>query len=227
MTNTFKTIKGLFHPYRGKKGKRYEIFSYTDEKGDFDYNSYKMIQQEGNKRKIEKIWVQPENIEFLCLKIRHAKFGICHGTRRGLEQQLFSQKLQCDVIGTEISDTASQFPNTIQWDFHDDNPEWHGKADFIYSNSLDHAYDPRKALTNWMKCLSDDGVCIVEHSSMHESSSQLDPFGADVELMPYLILRWSGGCFCVTDMCDAPKIPPKVDYIKFLFLKNNRNPYLA
>lgn len=214
-------MSALTRPFRTAKENSYTVFSYNDESGKFDYELYKNIQEAGNKRKIDNSWVQRENIDFLCGLLENAKFGVCHGTRRGLEQQWFAENLKCEVIGTEISETALRFPNTIRWDFHDDNPEWHGKADFIYSNSLDHAYDPRKALTNWMKCLSERGVCIIEHSSMHEKSNQLDPFGAPIELMPFLILHWAEGRFCVTDMCDAPNIPPKVRYIKFLFLKNN------
>ncbi|MBK6621188.1 MAG: hypothetical protein IPG32_10020 [Saprospirales bacterium] len=50
--------------------------------------------------------------------------------------------MNCEVIGTEISDSASKFSHTIEWDFHEVKPEWIGRADFIYSNSFDHSYDP-------------------------------------------------------------------------------------
>ena len=75
------------------------------------------------------------------------EFGICHGTRRGKEQEWFRKYLGCGVIGTEISDTVEQFPHTIEWDFHETKAEWINSADFIYSNSLDHSYDPKKCLT--------------------------------------------------------------------------------
>ena len=39
--------------------------------------------------------------------------------KNGNEQACFSKYLNCDVIGTEISDTATDFPNTISLDFHD------------------------------------------------------------------------------------------------------------
>merc|ERR1711920_1130260 len=71
------------------------------------------------------------------------------------------------VLGTEISDTAEQFPNTIQWDFHNAKAEWLSAADFIYSNSLDHAFDPLRALTQWMRCLQPRGVLFLEHCSGH------------------------------------------------------------
>jgi hypothetical protein len=124
------------------------------------------------------------------------------------------------VIGTEISETAVDFPNTIHWDFHEDNPEWHEKSDFVYSNALDHAYDPDKAINVWMKTLTPRGCCIIEHSSQHEGSNELDPFGAHIEVMPYLILKWGRGRFCVTEILDAPVVPSKAKYLKFLIIKN-------
>jgi hypothetical protein len=156
-------------------------------------DEYRRIQQDGNKHKIEKVWAVEDNIHFLANYLGSAKFDICNGTRRGLEQKWFAQQLNCDVIGTEISETAVDFPNTIHWDFHEDNPEWHEKSDFVYSNALDHAYDPDKAINVWMKTLTPRGCCIIEHSSQHEGSNELDPFGAHIEVMPYLILKWGVG----------------------------------
>ncbi|MEJ0015745.1 MAG: hypothetical protein WDN25_04115 [Acetobacteraceae bacterium] len=48
------------------------------------------------------------------------------------------------MLGTEISDTATQSSTTIQWDFHEVKPEWLNSVDFIYSVSWDHRYDPVK-----------------------------------------------------------------------------------
>lgn len=108
-------------------------------------------------KKIDRVWVQEENIDFLSRyiaeRIGTPQFGICHGTRRGLEQSWFGARLKCKVIGTEISDTAAQFPNTIQWDFHEVKQEWVGAVDFIYSNSFDHSYDPEKCINAWMSCV--------------------------------------------------------------------------
>lgn len=41
------------------------------------------------------------------------------------------------IIGTDISDNALNFKNTIIHDFHDVKKEWISYFDFIYSNSLD------------------------------------------------------------------------------------------
>jgi hypothetical protein len=103
----------------------YRTYPYLDACGQFDYERYKAAQFAANKRKIENVWAQPEDIEMLSGYIRrhipNPRFGLCHGTRRGLEQKWFREHLKCEVVGTEISDTAMEFPNTIQWDFHETN----------------------------------------------------------------------------------------------------------
>ena len=99
------------------------------------------------------------------------------------------------MIGTEISDTATQFPKTIQWDFHETKPEWLEATDFIYSNSFDHSYDPEKRLDAWMSCVRTGGLCILEHSDQDGplGAREFDPFEADIAVMPYLITAWGKG----------------------------------
>ena len=84
-------------------------------------------------RKIQETWATEENIQFLADYIRAEigtpTFGICHGTRRGEEQTWFRKCLSCEVIGTEISDTAMIFPYCTM-DFHERIPEWSNRADF-------------------------------------------------------------------------------------------------
>lgn len=118
-------------------------YSYVKSDGSFDYEKYRAIQQKGNKIKLDYVAVIEDNIRFLSDYLEQSLsgigFGLCHGTRRGKEQEWFRKYLGCDVIGTEISETAHQFPHTIRWDFHDTKDEWLNSVDFIYSNSLDHS----------------------------------------------------------------------------------------
>ena len=201
----------------------FEVYEYLRRDGCFDYGAYRLAQAEGNKGKLANVWVLEENIAFLADYIRrrvtNIKFGLCHGTRRGKEQQWFRQYLQCDVLGTEISDTATQFPHTIQWDFHEAKPEWVGGVDFIYSNSLEHSYDPEKCLNAWMSCLTRDGLCIIEHTSGHERASEMDPFGALISQMPYLILRWGNGAYAVREILDAPAVRETLRYASYLVIQ--------
>lgn len=201
------------------------LHSYKKADGSFDYVRYRKVQQEGNLRKIENVWVLEENIGFLSdyLKktVGQPKFGICHGTRRGMEQEWFRKYLNCEVIGTEISDSATQFPHTIQWDFHDVKPEWIDAVDFIYSNSFDHSYDPEKCLNAWMSCVRKGGVCLLEHTTAHEPSAanELDPFGADIMMMPYLITTWARGKFAVREILEAPKKQGMVKWVRFIVVQ--------
>ena len=201
------------------------LYSYLKADGSFDYERYRQIQTEGNRLKIGLVWAVEENIAFLSRYIVDTigapRFGICHGTRRGKEQEWFSRYLGCDVIGTEISDTADQFPRTIRWDFHEAKPEWQDAADFIYSNSFDHSYDPPKCLSTWMSCVRKGGLCFLEHSSLHGPSavSELDPFGADIVQMPYLITMWGRGKYGVRELLTAPRKSNSAKYLHFIVIQ--------
>lgn len=201
------------------------LHKYLNKDGTFDYEKYRRTQESGNKQKIHSVWVIEENIGFLADYIKkhvpNPRFGLCHGTRRGLEQEWFRKYLGCEVIGTEISETAKDFPNTIQWDFHNVKPEWINSVDFIYSNALDHSYAPEKCLNAWMSCVRSGCICIIEHSSGHEigGASQLDPFGADLFIMPYLILKWGDGRYAPRQILPAPKKNSDVDYLNFIVIQ--------
>lgn len=174
-------IKKIIDKFRKKTG----LYKYSD------YNEYKQSQIEGNLRKLDCVWASEENIKMLADHIKQhvpdLKFGICHGTRRGEEQALFRKILNIEVIGTEISPTATQFPNTIEWDFHDVKDEWINNVDFIYSNSFDHSYDPQKCLDAWMSCIKPNGLCILEWTECHAVATKTDPFGGNRQMYEELI----------------------------------------
>lgn len=211
-----------------KPHKKVLLFEYKDKEGNFDYNQYKQIQEAGNIRKIASSWVTKEEIEFLSQYLKSKmtpQSGICHGTRRGLEQQWFSENLgSINVLGTDISETAADFPNTVQWDFHENKQEWSKKFDFVYSNSFDHSYDPKKAMDAWMQTLKPNGICIIEHSQYHEPSAvnAVDPFGADLDIMPYLILEWSKSLYSVREILTSPHPKGEFGYPKWLIIQNNQ-----
>lgn len=177
------------------------------------YRTYREIQQAGNIQKLATVFAVRENIAHLARlaerKLGSVGFVLCHGTRNGAEQRWFKEALSGSpkVIGTEISDTAAQFPDTVQWDFHDPNPEWDGKADIVYSNSWDHSIDPERMFGNWMKSLGPRGMMLLEHTTYHlgTHADALDPFGATREALTRLLDRVGGGSFKVTGvMTDLP-----------------------
>lgn len=164
-----------------------------------NYQEYINNQIQANRQKLECIFVEEESIQLLSeylknnilLELKEEKhprqeldyFGICHGTRRGKEQEWFQKYLGIKVIGTEISPTATQFKDTIQHDFHEVKDEWIQKVDFIYSNSFDHSPEPEYCLDQWMKCIRPNGVIILEWTVQHgpEYSDKIDPYGASID----------------------------------------------
>lgn len=178
-----------------------------------DYETYRKVQEEGNKAKLAAQFVKKEHIFFLAgwLQAQRAgagaaiTFGLCHGVRRGKEQAWFRKRLDgANVIGTDISDTAAQFANTVQWDFHDDNPIWQDRADFVYSNSWDHAYDPGKAFRAWVRCLKPGGWLLIDHTKGHtpKSSNVLDPFGATKDAVIRILTESCGDLGQVSVVLD-------------------------
>ncbi|WEZ82967.1 class I SAM-dependent methyltransferase [Rhizobium sp. 32-5/1] len=186
------------------------LYDYKAADGTFDYERYRKIQEDGNKRKINNVWADQQTIDFIADYVKKtnpdASRGLCHGVRRGNEQKWFSERLGIEVIGTDISETAKDFPNTVQWDFHERNPDWVSAFDFVYTNSHDHAYDPQKAIEAWIDQLKSGGAVFLEHTMAHSemSANEMDPFGVDPRLLPFLIARWSQGRYAVTEVLEPP-----------------------
>ena len=157
-----------------------------------DYDDYKKTQIEGYSAKVDShSWVDTYSVRGLASYIfdynPNVSFGLCHGTRRGLEQWGFIKSFEqlgkeVNVIGTEIApEAAFRFTNTIEWDFHKIKDEWINSVDFIYTNSFDHSYKPIECLDTWMSCLNKQGLCIIEWSSDYVENRKMDPFGATYE----------------------------------------------
>lgn len=195
-------IRRLYTQRVGMKKQRsntdQSVLSYEHD-GKFDYDLYKQIQTIGNKGKIERVFAAEQNIAYLCQKLEtlipEIRFVLCHGTRNAAEQKYFQAALTkpATILGTEISDTARDYPMTIEWDFHDVKSEWLGAVDIIYSNSFDHSYDPERLFSAWLSCLSPRGVMALEWSKAHDGSRLqiLDPFKTNLAGLQKLL---SGYC---------------------------------
>jgi SAM-dependent methyltransferase len=156
-----------------------KIFKYND------HDHYVKSQVRGSDKTADSQWSTEPSMhqlaEFLKEKLGTVTNGMCHGTRSGREQKWLSEALGIEVLGTDISPQAAKNPNTIEWDFHEVKKEWLEKFDFIYSNSLDHSYDPDKAISSWLWCLRSGGLCVIHWSTGHGNSTARDPFGATLE----------------------------------------------
>lgn len=129
------------------------------------YAHYKKSQTKKNIKKFKRIFATRKELMEVANLLENMnilpKFGICHGIRNGWEVQQLTEYLRCEIVGTDISETVTQLPFGVQHDFHEEKPDWIGKADFVYSNSLDHSYDPAKCLKTWMASLTPSGICFV------------------------------------------------------------------
>jgi len=172
----------------------FKIYKYKN------YDEYKKTQIFFNKQKINKVWADENTLKivsnFLKENIKSEKIkGLCHGSRNGFEQKCFINEIpNAEVIGTDISETANDYDNSIVHDFHDEKKDWIENFDFVYSNSLDQSYDPEKALNTWINQVKKDRYVIIEHSDQHGviSSGKMDPFGVEANFFPYLLTEWFG-----------------------------------
>jgi len=137
------------------------------------YEEYKKHQTEANKRKIQVVWVRSHVIRETKRFVDDPQIILCHGTRNGKEQKLFKENYpNAKVLGTEISDTASSFPDTIEHDFQEEIPEFVNACDIVYSNSFDHSINPKKCLTTWSNQLKEGGYLFLELMIGNENRSK-------------------------------------------------------
>lgn len=169
------------------------------------YEQYRDVQIRHNLRKIGNVWADERTLGLMCDELRRLLpgrdpiRGLCHGARNGFEQGFISAQPGFEAIGTDISPTAAQFERSVQWDFHDPNPEWTGRMDFVYSNSLDQSWNPRAALATWLGQLAPGGWLVIEHTDRHgpEGASEMDPFGVRPSVFPYVLTEWFGDSVAV------------------------------
>lgn len=153
-----------------------------------DYTDYVKCQQDANIRKKNSHWVQEKDIELLVDYMNKNNIDnkkiLCHGTRAGYEQKFFKNHVVNleYILGTEISETATEFEDTIQHDFHIMKDEWENYFDIIYTNSWDHSYDPNKSLDVWINCIKINGYLFIEWNKNNLKNSKSDPFSSTMEV---------------------------------------------
>lgn len=192
------------------------------------YEEYRDVQIKWNKEKINAIWADEKTLDRI-FEIVYSEFckleeinGICHGTRNGFEQNyLRSLSKKIHAIGTDISETATNYENSVQWDFHDVNDQWKNSQDFIYTNSLDQSWQPKIAIQTWLSQLKDNGILLIEHTIGHgpEAAGEMDPFGVRPTVMPYILSMWFGSQISIEHSVDK-KLNIDTDAWIFVIRKN-------
>ena len=171
------------------------------------YEEYRATQIEYNLRILDNVWADETTLSPVEDDLRGhglGKSGIFHGARNGFEVSWLRRALGGEVIGTDISETAIRFPHLFVWDFHADNPDWEQRFDFVYTNSLDQAMDPARALKTWAKQIVPDGRIYIEHTMAHspDHAGKMDPFGAHPMVMAYLFFTWGRDYYRLTDIIE-------------------------
>lgn len=112
--------------------------------------------------------------------------GICHGARAGREcDELMRNMPQANIFGTDLFPYSGKSGLTrghapvVEWDFNKPNPEWFGRFDFVYTNSLDHSNDPPATLQVWLGQLTWNGALFVQWNRSDLDVKGGDCFGAD------------------------------------------------
>lgn len=109
--------------------------------------------------------------------------GLCHGAKTGREVRIFRTALAraggvegVYVLGTDITPeaVAASQGDVIEWDFNRVPKDWLGAWDFIYSNTLDHAYHPGVAISAWRMSLRSPESLLVLHRSNAHSTVNID-----------------------------------------------------
>jgi SAM-dependent methyltransferase len=190
--------------------------------------AYRQEQEKGNRAKINQVWTNENNLRFLAQWLMdrgsRPQMVVCHGTRNGFEQRILHDCFQCEVVGTEISSTASQFPRTIQADFHEVQPQWDQKVDIVYSNSLDHAYDPAKALRAWAQSVRNGGLIVLDKASDSDPHgvSDLDPFGIALPNLLLYVLEALGEQGSIRALLNVPQPKDGTTYHRMIVIRIDR-----
>lgn len=145
-----------------------------------NYEEYLDIQNKTTKTKNNWIYARKEIIkqisEYKGLVVKNI---LCHGTRAAGEQKYFSELYpNAYIIGSEICDTAENFPMTVRWDFNKPKHEWIGKFDIVYTNSFDHCITPIETLKTWKSQLNKTGTFFLEYAERQSRCHPADPLDA-------------------------------------------------
>lgn len=91
--------------------------------------------------------------------LRENNMMICLGTRNNHERDTFAAKLaEVKVHSLDISPESSA---DFIMDFTKFPKDWTCKWDLIYSNSIDHSYDPTSTFEEWIRVLKPSGILML------------------------------------------------------------------
>lgn len=189
-----------------------------------NYDSYVHSQHQADRWKSKRVGFSPKEMESIVRRYRtlydsDPQSILCHGVRYGQELDEFRRLCpNAAVHGTDLF--RRNRDDITEWDFHQPNDAWLGQYNIVYSNSLDHAYDPGLCIKVWLEQLQSRGLLCVQWNSWDISTRGGDCFGGHLhewiqlidEISPVECLLWIGGraaiTIIVTRTCGSDPIQP-------------------
>lgn len=95
----------------------------------------------------------------------------CMGCRQGTEVFEFKEAFpKATVYGVDITENIHSIRThlDVNIELHDFNKlpqDWENKFDLIFSNSIDHAFNPTKTFKEWMRVTKPGGHLLIEFST--------------------------------------------------------------
>lgn len=113
---------------------------------------------------------------------------LCLGVRNGLEVDLFRDVFGCVVQGVELHQDGAR--SDVWVGSFDAMPaEWAGRYALLYSNALDHAYDPVETAREWRR-VAQPGAILALSLDMDKLPTATDPIA---EINDEDLVAWFGG----------------------------------
>jgi len=103
----------------------------------------------------------------------------CMGIRSGNEYTAFKERFSsAKVYGVDIHpDVKKVGKNCFAYDFNHLPKEWAGKFDLLYSNSIDHAFDVGRTISEWVRVTKQGGYLCLRFAKTAAGVSRTDIYG--------------------------------------------------
>lgn len=118
----------------------------------------------------------------------------CMGCRTGTEVFEFKEVFpKAEVHGVDIAENISTIRTHLDvrielQDFNKLPKDWQGRFDLVFSNSIDHAFDPIKTFSEWQRVTKPGGHLLIEFSTTPANNIEHSFTMADVKKLEPVIM---------------------------------------
>ena len=168
-----------------------------------DYDMYHRAQARTVQRRSPGPFFAEHEIDAICEWLKKHEIkpvrGVCHGARCGTEVAAFKERMpDLDIIGTDLFPEQTKVRDkervkdvkVIKWDFMKPHRRWTNHFDLIYSNSMDHAFDPYRCAEVWLSQLRRKGWLFVQWCFADRYASGGDCVGATLDEYIQVFMRY-------------------------------------